>query len=43
MSVEATPKGAWKITFLLFLVWIWGASYVTGGLEAAWNGLDPLD
>src|SRR5262245_66647266 len=27
------------ITFLLFLVWIWGASYVTGGAEAAWNGL----
>jgi stage IV sporulation protein FB len=27
------------ITFLLFLVWIWAASYVTGGTEAAWNGL----
>ena len=27
------------ITFLLFLVWIWAASYVTGGAEAAWSGL----
>src|SRR5262249_49906793 len=27
------------ITFLLFLVWIWGASYVTGGAGAGWNGL----
>jgi stage IV sporulation protein FB len=27
------------ITFLLFLVWIWAGSYVTGGAEAAWNGL----
>ena len=27
------------ITFLIFLVWIWVASYLTGGLEAAWNGL----
>jgi stage IV sporulation protein FB len=27
------------ITFLLFLVWIFGAGYVSGGVEAAWNGL----
>jgi Zn-dependent protease/CBS domain-containing protein len=27
------------ITFLLFLVWIWGASYVSGGADAAWRGL----
>lgn len=27
------------ITFLLFLIWIWGASYVTGGASAAWSGL----
>ncbi len=27
------------ITFLLFLLWIWGASYVSGGAQAAWTGL----
>lgn len=27
------------ITFLLFLFYIWGASYVSGGAAAAWNGL----
>src|SRR5262247_1660377 len=27
------------ITFLLFLVWIFVASYVSGGVDAAWNGL----
>ena len=27
------------ITFLIFLVWIGVASYLTGGLEAAWSGL----
>src|SRR3984893_16839496 len=27
------------VTFLLFLVWIWIASYMTGGAEAAWSGL----
>jgi Zn-dependent protease/CBS domain-containing protein len=27
------------ITFLLFLVWIWVASYASGGAEAAWSGL----
>src|SRR5690554_3672072 len=27
------------ITFLLFLIWIFGASYATGGLDAAWRGL----
>jgi stage IV sporulation protein FB len=27
------------ITFLLFLIWIWVASYVSGGAEAAWSGL----
>jgi len=27
------------ITFLLFLVWIWAGSYVTGGAQAAWSGL----
>src|SRR5215468_6708893 len=27
------------ITFLLFLAWIWGASYVSGGADAAWRGL----
>jgi stage IV sporulation protein FB len=27
------------ITFILFLAWIFGASYVTGGPDAAWSGL----
>jgi stage IV sporulation protein FB len=27
------------VTFVLFLVWIWGASYVSGGAAAAWSGL----
>jgi Zn-dependent protease/CBS domain-containing protein len=27
------------VTFILFLVYIWGASYATGGADAAWNGL----
>jgi Zn-dependent protease/CBS domain-containing protein len=27
------------ITFVLFLVWIFAANYVTGGPAAAWNGL----
>lgn len=27
------------ITFILFLLYIWGASYVTGGADAAWSGL----
>src|SRR6202030_2203839 len=27
------------VTFLLFLIWIWVASYMSGGAEAAWNGL----
>jgi Zn-dependent protease/CBS domain-containing protein len=27
------------ITFLLFLIWIFGASYATGGSDAAWSGL----
>jgi stage IV sporulation protein FB len=27
------------VTFLLFLIWIWGASYVSGGAAAAWSGL----
>src|SRR5712692_7225155 len=27
------------ITFLLFLIWIWVASYVSGGAQAAWSGL----
>lgn len=27
------------ITFILFLIWIFGASYVSGGSEAAWSGL----
>src|SRR5262249_47977598 len=27
------------ITFLLFLVWIFGASYWAGGADAAWGGL----
>lgn len=27
------------ITFLLFLIWIFGASYATGGSDAAWGGL----
>jgi stage IV sporulation protein FB len=27
------------VTFLLFLIWIWGASYVAGGTAAAWSGL----
>src|SRR5262245_31839038 len=26
------------ITFILFLVYIWGANYVTGGSDAAWTG-----
>src|SRR5262249_60264554 len=27
------------VTFLLFLAWIFGVSYVSGGAAAAWNGL----
>jgi len=27
------------LTFLLFLIWIWVASYTTGGAGAAWSGL----
>ena len=27
------------VTFVLFLIWIWAASYVKGGAAAAWNGL----
>src|SRR3984893_10354589 len=27
------------ITFVLFLVWIWIASYLSGGWQAAWSGL----
>jgi Zn-dependent protease/CBS domain-containing protein len=27
------------ITFLLFLAWVWVASYASGGAEAAWSGL----
>jgi len=27
------------ITFVLFLIWIWAGSYVTGGWAAAWSGL----
>ena len=27
------------ITFILFLAWIFGVSYVSGGAAAAWNGL----
>ena len=27
------------VTFLLFLIYIWGASYVSGGAGAAWSGL----
>src|SRR5215470_4523395 len=27
------------ITFIIFLIWIWGASYATGGASAAWTGL----
>ncbi|HEV3397194.1 MAG TPA: site-2 protease family protein [Xanthobacteraceae bacterium] len=27
------------VTFLLFLIWIWFASYETGGAAAAWSGL----
>ena len=27
------------VTFLLFLAWIFGVSYVSGGLQAAWSGL----
>ena len=27
------------ITFLLFLVWIFGASYASGGIDAAWTSL----
>jgi stage IV sporulation protein FB len=27
------------ITFLLFLAWIFGANYIAGGAQAAWNGL----
>jgi Zn-dependent protease/CBS domain-containing protein len=26
------------ITFILFLIYIWGANYVTGGVGAAWTG-----
>jgi stage IV sporulation protein FB len=27
------------VTFLLFLIWIWVASYASGGAAAAWSGL----
>jgi stage IV sporulation protein FB len=27
------------VTFLLFLAWIWAASYMSGGADAAWSGL----
>ena len=27
------------ITFLIFIAWIWGASYIAEGSAAAWNGL----
>jgi Zn-dependent protease/CBS domain-containing protein len=27
------------ITFLIFIAWIWGASYISEGPAAAWNGL----
>ncbi|MDQ1388605.1 MAG: hypothetical protein QOF56_2059, partial [Acidobacteriaceae bacterium] len=27
------------ITFILFLAWIFGASYVSGGPNAAWSSL----
>ena len=27
------------VTFLLFLAWIFGVSYMSGGAQAAWNGL----
>src|ERR1043165_2447217 len=27
------------LTFILFLIWIWGAGYVAGGPAAAWTGL----
>jgi len=27
------------VTFLLFLAWIFGVSYISGGPQAAWNGL----
>ena len=27
------------ITFLIFIAWIWGASYIAEGPAAAWNGL----
>src|SRR6202049_434817 len=27
------------VTFLMFLIWIWIASYMSGGAEAAWSGL----
>ena len=27
------------VTFLLFLAWIFGVSYVSGGPQAAWSGL----
>src|ERR1700724_636448 len=27
------------ITFLMFLAWIWVASYLSGGTRAAWSGL----
>src|SRR5579863_8693914 len=27
------------VTFLLFLAWIFGVSYIAGGAQDAWNGL----
>jgi Zn-dependent protease len=27
------------VTFLLFLAWLWAASYMSGGADAAWSGL----
>src|SRR5579863_8141240 len=30
------------VTFLLFLAWIFGVSYISGGPQQAWNGLEFL-
>src|ERR1700746_2876134 len=37
-SVAATAIRV-RVTFLLFLAWIFGVRYVSGGLQAAWSGL----
>jgi hypothetical protein len=37
-SVAGTAVSV-HVTFLLFLAWIFGVEYVSGGPQAAWSGL----